>query len=859
MATTTETVIIKVTLDDEVIQKSRQRATELRKEIKELSDQQKAATKSGQDLTKEFTDRAGKLKALQQEERTHLNVLKQANILTNAKTSSDHALAAQSVIRTQQLRALTQAEREGTEEGRKLVAEVKALNDAMIENGKSVSDGRRNVGNYEQAIRKVIDEGGNLNFVLRDMQRELQRMSVEGKEGSEEFNNLAKRAGELREQIKDANEAGKEFASGSKFGQIGNQFKGIGNDLKEMDFDGAAEKAKRLATVAKTLTFAEMIGGVKSLITTFVNLGKALITNPLFLVASALAVVGVAIYNVVQRNKEFAASQIKVNDLIAEARKESSQYAEQLREADKNLKLSLGTISEVEAQRQDIEAKFNKQREDRLTKHYDTIKEIAKELNVNLEAFDGERINIRTAGDLKELSNIMQFNKAVKELNDAKNTDLNNAALAQAKETSKIVVDANNAASEEQKQKNQEDLDKAKEQSDKLLAEEKERLENVRKEREAWSEAESKLNNEQLQKSKAIRDEFAQATRDQFAQERLDLSLRVQAYTEAGVKIEEVEQFKADELQRIALEEKTFMLAQAEERINKEAELAKNQAVTEIEDATLRAATIAKIERERLAGLAQLYDPELNGATAGAEATIILDEETKQFLLEKNAAYQAQLVEHDRATQETIRTEDAKTTKQKEANFKAVADIAANVQGVITELTGESSEAAKAAAIVASTISIIQGAIQAYNSAQVYPPPLGPILGASNAALVTAAGLAKLAKIKGMESGGEIESGNELPGFPKDGDNTLILAKPGEVVLNQRQQSILGLTPFSLAKMGVPGFAMGGVVDGGFSTRAMSAPIQQAERIEVPTPVLILQDFEYKSGTKVSVSSNRRI
>jgi len=80
--------------------------------------------------------------------------------------------------------------------------------------------------------------------------------------------------------------------------------------------------------------------------------------------------------------------------------------------------------------------------------------------------------------------------------------------------------------------------------------------------------------------------------------------------------------------------------------------------------------------------------------------------------------------------------------------------------------------------------------------------------------LLSAAFAAAKAGINKMEAGGRIQSGNELPGSRPNTDNTLILAKPGEVVLNERQQLSLG-GPEMFRRIGVKGFAEGGLIGSG--------------------------------------------
>ena len=79
---------------------------------------------------------------------------------------------------------------------------------------------------------------------------------------------------------------------------------------------------------------------------------------------------------------------------------------------------------------------------------------------------------------------------------------------------------------------------------------------------------------------------------------------------------------------------------------------------------------------------------------------------------------------------------------------------------------------------------------------------------------IVAQGLAAQIAIwaKKYETGGMVESGNEMPGAPKSGDNTLAMVKPGEVILNQNQQQALGGYDV-FKRIGVPGFAAGGVVE----------------------------------------------
>jgi len=108
-------------------------------------------------------------------------------------------------------------------------------------------------------------------------------------------------------------------------------------------------------------------------------------------------------------------------------------------------------------------------------------------------------------------------------------------------------------------------------------------------------------------------------------------------------------------------------------------------------------------------------------------------------------------------------------------------------------------------AISQAIISGAQGVLRAFSD---YVFPFSLII----AALTAVAVGIQIATIKKQTfaRGGRITgSGNVAP--DANGDNTLILAKPGEVILNNRQQAALGGAR-TFRSIGVPGFADGGMV-----------------------------------------------
>ena len=118
----------------------------------------------------------------------------------------------------------------------------------------------------------------------------------------ESLRQLSMRAGELKDQLKDANEAVNVFASGSKFEQVSNSIGGIKDSLLSLDFEEANQKAQVFAGALGKLNPADLAKSFKGLtgtITTiggaFVKLGVTILANPIFLLVAIITVIVVAI------------------------------------------------------------------------------------------------------------------------------------------------------------------------------------------------------------------------------------------------------------------------------------------------------------------------------------------------------------------------------------------------------------------------------------------------------------------------------------------------------------------------------------------------------------------------------------
>jgi hypothetical protein len=135
---------------------------------------------------------------------------------------------------------------------------------------------------------------------IAQMKAELRELkgSLANATDPEQMTALAQQAGVLTDRIKDANEAVKVFASGSKFEQVSNGIGGIKDSLMSLDFEEAAEKSKVFATALGGIgkaDIAKSIGGITSMIGTlskaFIKLGITILMNPIFLIVAAVVAI----------------------------------------------------------------------------------------------------------------------------------------------------------------------------------------------------------------------------------------------------------------------------------------------------------------------------------------------------------------------------------------------------------------------------------------------------------------------------------------------------------------------------------------------------------------------------------------
>ncbi|MEW5675549.1 hypothetical protein ABGT15_04490 [Flavobacterium enshiense] len=214
--------------------------------------------------------------------------------------------------------------------------------------------------------------------------------------------------------------------------------------------------------------------------------------------------------------------------------------------------------------------------------------------------------------------------------------------------------------------------------------------------------------------------------------------------------------------------------------------------------------------------------------------------------------------------------------KIEKAKFDAQLQSASDAFGGMAQLLGESTAAGKAAAIAQATINAYLGITSVLSAQSVLPEPAGSIAKGIAAAGIGVAALMNVKKIVstkvpskavgGLIGGvptlgsGLIETPSNLSVPLSNGDNQLIYAKTGEIILNREQQARAGGSAF-FRSIGVPGFAGGGQVGGNHSLGSLNGikvdmdglaeRMAQANR-SLPAPVVSVVDIT-DTANRVSV------
>lgn len=168
-----------------------------RKTIRGASNDTDKLTQAARDLAFAESENAKRLAELKQAQKEANELNKLTTRLNQSAEGSYNRLSAQYSINKIYLNNMTVEEREATEEGRKLVAETKAIYEEMKRLQEATGKTSLNVGNYSDAAKGLTTQ-------IENQTKQLALLRLEGKQGTAEYQQLSKETAILRDAVKDA-------------------------------------------------------------------------------------------------------------------------------------------------------------------------------------------------------------------------------------------------------------------------------------------------------------------------------------------------------------------------------------------------------------------------------------------------------------------------------------------------------------------------------------------------------------------------------------------------------------------------------------------------------------------------------
>lgn len=589
-----------------------------------------------------------------------------------------------------------------------------------------------------QSIEIPIKLGGlaQIKSELRELKGELANAT-----DPEQMQQLAQRAGELQDKLSDANDAVKNFASGSKFEQIGNSFGSMKDSIMSLDFEEASQKASMFGKTLTNLKPGDIGNSIKGLIGVVGQLGKAFVTfglqllaNPIFLLVAAITavVVGVVLLmNKLGLIKPILDAMSKAFDFVIQKLKDFADWLGLTNfKAEDNAKKNIESNKKV--------ADSYKTKGDRIVTAYDRQIEIAR-----IEGKDTTQMEIAKQKAIIETAKLRQ--KALQEqlknnaISHSMDKDQVKAVMDGIKESSKMIDEgtyaikkikaqevADNAKKNEEISKNNKESQEKRKQQQQEYA--KQRVETARQIEDTnialMDDGITKeLKANEVKYQRLIEDNKKNSKLTAEEKKTIDLQLQEQEFNE-----KKAIQNKYDEETKLALV--TSEKAKTEEKKKLE-----DEEKTRLAEANKLKAEIGKTEEElELQKIRENYAAKR--AIAGEDSALLLalNEEEKNKLTETNEKYRKKEEE-----------DEAKLNAQKieavQSGLSTIGNLAEAFAGKSKASQKKAFQVQKAANIASATIDTYKSATSAFASAG------NPILGAVMAAIAVAAGLINIKKI----------------------------------------------------------------------------------------------------------------
>lgn len=387
-----KTILLKVTLDTADLKKSGEEASKKLLELKARQAELKASTGA---LTPEYAKVSAEIRMQTKVLNDTSKALLINEKLNKTNKGSINEMREALALGTTAYNALSKEERENSVIGKQLQEQNKAISDSLKEQEGAIGDTRRNVGNYGTSLQDLKKE-------LKALKSEMVGLDA----GSEEYQLASEKAGKLGDKIKEVNENVKASSGGTGFEKLSNNLGLVQDDLMNLDFAGVSEKMKQMALISKSMTFKEVVGGLKNMGSALLSLGKAILANPMFLIVGAIvAIVGALKMwsdsvkeNAIKAQDKHTDSILKTISAMQRQRSVSEKLSElNIRQAE----LEGKSIDELGKMKLKALDKSNKDDFKERMKYFDAIQSARKSYNLAEEEEDKKKY----ADKIKELRN----------------------------------------------------------------------------------------------------------------------------------------------------------------------------------------------------------------------------------------------------------------------------------------------------------------------------------------------------------------------------------------------------------------------------------------------------------------------
>lgn len=175
-----------------------------RRATKNASDDAERLAKAQRELAFAESENAKKLAELKHAQQEANAINKLLIKINNSAEGSYNRLSAQYSLNKIYLNNMSLAEREGTEAGRKLEEETKAIYEEMKRLQEATGKHQLNVGNYAEAMIDAAAAAEQMASKIEKSTKQLAMMKLEGKETTEEYQNLLQETATLKDAMADA-------------------------------------------------------------------------------------------------------------------------------------------------------------------------------------------------------------------------------------------------------------------------------------------------------------------------------------------------------------------------------------------------------------------------------------------------------------------------------------------------------------------------------------------------------------------------------------------------------------------------------------------------------------------------------